>query len=136
MCLKRRASLFTIIAAFSFANLIILGICLGSDYWIGASSVRDVSKLNATSIVNSSTGSGSGSLPLKGFIGSNPIDGSDPGAFRGLMHFGLFSGCKRFNYGLGVRDPSCFLGKHQMINSEEQDQQFAHYFANIYRPIN
>ena len=100
MC-KRRATLFTIIAVFSFAILLILGIALGSEYWTQALLERDISRLNST---------GTGNLPLKGYLGENPIDGSDPGAFRGLMNFGLFAGCKRFNYAYGVRKPSCFSG--------------------------
>ena len=100
MC-KRRATLFTIIAVFSFAILLILGIALGSEYWAEALLERNLDKLNSTA---------TGTLPLKGYVGSNPIDGSDPGAFRGLMNFGIFTGCKRFNYGQGVRDPSCFSG--------------------------
>lgn len=103
MFLKRRATLFTVISVFSFASVLILGITLGSEHWIGATLVRDFSKFNLTDDLDPA-------LPLRGFLGKNGIDDSDPGAFRGLMGFGLFSGCKRFNYGLGVRDPSCFTG--------------------------
>ena len=93
--------MFTIIALFSFAILLILGIALGTEYCAQALVERNIDKLNFT---------GAGTLPLKDYIGSNPIDGSDPGAFRGLVNFGLFKGCKRLNYTFGIRGPSYFSG--------------------------
>ena len=101
MCVKRRASSYFIASFFAVTTLFILGIALGTEHWVHAGLQRDLSKLQNDT---------DQTLPLKGYIGANPIDGSDPGAFRGVMRFGLFSGCKRFNYGLGVRDPKCFSG--------------------------
>ncbi len=110
MCVKRRASLFFIISFFAFTVMLLLGVSLGTENWIRAGVNRDLRKLNVTDF----------RLPLKSFVGANPIDGSDPGAFLGLVKFGLFTGCKRFNYGLGVRDPTCFSGRifsHKVVFS-------------------
>ncbi|XP_072026751.1 clarin-1-like isoform X2 [Amphiura filiformis] len=101
MCLKRRASLFFIISLFAFAIVLMMGISLGTEYWVEAGVQRDLRALDSSNPQLNQ-------LPLKSFLGANPIDGSDPGAFLGIVRFGLFSGCKRFNYGLGVRDPTCF----------------------------
>ena len=103
MCLKRRASLFFVVSFFALTIMLILGISLGTEHWIEATVQRNIDDVAINSSISLQ--------PLKGFIGSNPIDGSDPGAFLGVVRFGLFSGCKRFNYGLGVRDPKCFSGK-------------------------
>ncbi|XP_781677.3 clarin-1 [Strongylocentrotus purpuratus] len=93
--IKRRATLFFMVTCGSIACMILLGIALGTTSWVRAYLVRDITVFNT-------------SQPLRGFLGSNPIESDDPGAFNGVSFFGLFYGCKKFNYGLGGRKYNCY----------------------------
>ncbi|XP_071493862.1 clarin-2-like [Diadema antillarum] len=102
--IKRRTTLYFMVTLGSFACLILLGIALGTTSWVRADLRRDITVFNT-------------SQPLTGFLGSNPIDNRDPGAFMGVSFFGLFYGCKRFNYGLGGRNYECYsvLSEHAEV---------------------
>ena len=97
--LRRRTTLFLLVTLASLACVILLGIALGTTKWVRADLTRSVEEYNT-------------SKPLIGYLGSNPLDSMDPGAFMGVSFFGLFYGCKRFNYGFGGRDYECFSGKY------------------------
>ncbi|XP_033632863.1 clarin-1-like [Asterias rubens] len=107
MFVKRRTTFFFLASLCAFVALIISGIAVGTSYWIEAGLERDLSDL-----VNRT-------LPLKDFYGTNPIDADDPGAFRGRCNFGLLQGCKKFNWGLGGRDWTCFkvFSEHEDVYS-------------------
>ncbi len=102
MFVKRRTTFFFLASLCAFVALIISGIAVATSHWTEARLERDL-----TGLVNST-------LPLKGFFGTNPLDADDPGAFLGRSYFGLFQGCKKFNYGLGGRNWMCFKGLIQL----------------------
>ena len=100
MIVKRRTTYFFVASLCAFATLIFLGVAIIADHWVDARLQRNV------------TGLLDPAFPLRDYLGNNPIefDPDDPGAFLGRDYFGLFQGCKKFNYGFGAREWRCYQG--------------------------
>ncbi|XP_022106742.1 clarin-2-like [Acanthaster planci] len=98
MIIKRRTTFFFFASLGAFVSLIFTGVAIVTSHWINAQ------------LQKNTTGQLDPAFPLKDYLGNNPIqfDPDDPGAFLGLDYFGLFQGCKKFNYGFGAREWNCY----------------------------
>ncbi|XP_038064825.1 clarin-2-like [Patiria miniata] len=98
MIIKRRTTYFFFASLGAVVSLIFTGIAIVTSHWTYAQLQK-----NTTGLLDAT-------FPLRDYLGNNPIafDPDDPGAFLGLDYFGLFQGCKKFNYGFGAREWHCY----------------------------